>query len=112
MAVNSRVIVPYKVLEAAQTTQYTTPAGIYWIMDKCTCTNISAVAASVSIHRVPSGGVADTSNKTIDTKTLQPKECYTFPEVVGKILQPGDFISTIAGTAASINFELNGRMLT
>jgi len=46
------------------------------------------------------------------TKTLQPAEVYTFPELVGQVLGPGDFISTIAGTATAINMRVSGREVT
>jgi hypothetical protein len=46
------------------------------------------------------------------TKTLQPAEVYTFPELVGQVLGVGDFISTIAGTATSINMRVSGREVT
>lgn len=40
---------------------------------------------------------------------LQPSEVYTFPEIVGQVLNAGDFISTIAGTATSVNIRASGR---
>jgi hypothetical protein len=43
------------------------------------------------------------------TKTLQPAEVYTFPELVGQVLSAGAFISTIAGTASAINIRASGR---
>jgi hypothetical protein len=45
----------------------------------------------------------------IKNKTLLPSETYTFPELVGHVLQPGGFISTIAGTASAINIRSSGR---
>jgi hypothetical protein len=43
---------------------------------------------------------------------LQAGETYTFPEIVGQILAPSGFISTIAGTAAAINIRASGRQVT
>jgi hypothetical protein len=37
---------------------------------------------------------------------------YTFPEIVGQVLLPGSFISTIAGTASAINIRASGREVT
>jgi hypothetical protein len=48
----------------------------------------------------------------VKTKTLQPAETYTFPEIVGAALAPSGFISTIAGTASAINIRSNGREIT
>jgi hypothetical protein len=48
----------------------------------------------------------------VKTKTLQPSETYTFPELVGHVLSPGGFISTLAGTASAINIRVSGREVT
>ena len=48
-------------------------------------------------------------NLIVKTKTLQPAETYTFPEIVGQVLAAGGFISTIAGTATAINIRSSGR---
>jgi hypothetical protein len=37
---------------------------------------------------------------------------YTFPELVGQVLNRGDFISTLAGTASAINMRVSGREVT
>jgi hypothetical protein len=55
---------------------------------------------------------AGNSNLITKTKTLAAGEVYTFPELVGQVLGIGDFISTIAGTATSINMRVSGREVT
>jgi hypothetical protein len=52
---------------------------------------------------------AGDANLITKTKTLQPTEVYTFPELVGQVLSPGAFISTLAGTATAINIRASGR---
>jgi hypothetical protein len=52
---------------------------------------------------------AGNQNLIVKTKTLQAAETYTFPEIVGHVLAPGGFISTIAGTASAINIRSSGR---
>jgi hypothetical protein len=37
---------------------------------------------------------------------------YTFPELVGQIIPPGGFISTVAGTASAINMRVSGREIS
>jgi len=108
MTVNVKVLVPAKIVEATQTTQYTAN-GVNAIIDKFTATNYSATAATISVNLVTTAGTAGNLNLITKTKTLQPAEVYTFPELVGQILGVGDFISTIAGTAASINMRVSGR---
>ena len=108
MTVSVKVLIPAKIAEATQTTQYTAN-GVTTIIDKFTATNYSASAATISINLVTVSGSAGNLNLITKTKTLQPAEVYTFPEIVGQVLGSGDFISTIAGTATSINIRASGR---
>ena len=111
MTVTVKVLVPAKTVENSQTTQYTA-TGVTAIIDKFTATNYSASAATISVNLVTVAGSAGNSNLITKTKTLQPAEVYTFPELVGQVLGVGDFISTIAGTASAINMRVSGREVT
>ena len=111
MTVTAKVLIPAKIAEASQTTQYTA-TNVTTIIDKFTATNYSASAATISVNLVTSGGTAGNDNLVTKTKSLQPGEVYTFPEIVGQILAPSGFISTIAGTATSINIRASGREVT
>jgi len=108
MAVNIKVFIPAKIAESTQTTQYTA-TGVSAILDKFTATNYSAAAASISVNLVTSADVAGNQNLIVKTKTLQPSETYTFPEIVGAALAPGGFISTLASAGSSINIRCSGR---
>lgn len=108
MTVTVKVLVPAKIVAAAQTTQYTA-SNVTTIIDKFTATNYSATAAAISVNLVTVAGAAGNLNLISKTKTLQPAEVYTFPELVGQVLNPGDFISTLAGTATAINMRVSGR---
>ena len=111
MAVTISNIIPAKTAENTQTTQYTS-TNVQTIIDKFTATNYSASAATISVNLVASGGSAGNDNLIVKTKTLQPAETYTFPELVGQVLPNGSFISTIAGTASAINIRASGRLVT
>lgn len=111
MTVTVKVLVPAKTVEAVQTTQYTAN-GVTAIIDKFTATNYNTAAATISVNLVTSAGSAGNTNIITKTKTLQAGEVYTFPELVGQVLGLGDFISTIAGTASSINMRVSGREVT
>ena len=108
MAVYVKVLIPAKTAENSQTTQYTA-TSVTTIIDKFTATNYSAVAATLSINLVTSGDTAGNQNLITKTKTLQAAEVYTFPEIVGQVLAASGFISTLAGTATSINIRASGR---
>ena len=82
MTVTVRVLIPAKTAEATQVTQYTAN-GVTTIIDKFTATNYSATAATISVNLVTLAGSAGNANLIVKTKTLQPSETYTFPEIVG-----------------------------
>ena len=111
MAVYVKVLIPAKIAEATQTTQYTA-TNVTTIIDKFTATNYSASAASISVNLVTKLDTSGNQNLIVKQKTLQPSESYTFPEIVGAAMEPGGFISTLAGTAASINIRASGREIT
>ena len=111
MAVNIANIIPAKTAESTQTTQYTS-AGVQTIIDKFTATNYSATAATISVNLVSPTGSAGNDNLIVKTKTLQPSETYTFPELVGHVLPSGGFISTVAGASSSVNIRASGRLVS
>jgi hypothetical protein len=108
MTVLIAVLVPPKQLEATQTTQYTA-TSVRAIIDKATVTNTDSVARTFSVNLVTSGGSAGNANLVIDTRTVQPDETYLCPELVGQVLAPGGFISTIASNATSLTMRVSGR---
>ena len=108
MAVVTKVLIPAKTAENVQTAQYTA-TNVTTIIDKFTATNYSANAATISVNLIAASGSAGNDNLIVKTKTLQPAETYTFPELVGQVLQSGSFISTLAGTASAINIRASGR---
>ena len=111
MAVNVKVLIPAKIAENTQTTQYTAN-GVTTLIDKFTATNYSAAAATISVNLVTALDTAGNQNLIVKTKTLQPAETYTFPELVGAALAPGGFISTLASAATSINLRSSGREIS
>jgi hypothetical protein len=111
MTVTVKVLIPAKIAENTQTTQYIA-TNVTTIIDKFTATNYSASAATISVNLVTVADTAGNQNLIVKTKTLQASETYTFPELVGHVLAPSGFISTIAGTASAINIRASGREVT
>ena len=111
MTVTVTVLVPAQTANNTQSTVYTA-TGVTAIIDKFTATNYSGTAATISVNLVTSGGAAGNNDLIVKTKTLQASETYTFPELVGHVLRPGGFISTLAGTASAINIRVSGREVT
>lgn len=111
MTVTATNIIPSKTAENSQTTQYTA-SGITTIIDKFTATNYSATTATISVNLVTAASSVGNDNLIVKTKTLQAGETYTFPEIVGHVLNNGGFISTLASAATSINIRASGREIT
>lgn len=112
MAVTAKCLVEAAYIANAETTQYTAPAGTRTIIDKVTATNTGAAATTIVAKIVPSGGTAAAGNVVAPSKALAVNEVYTFPELVGQILNPGDFISTLPGAANSVVLRISGREVT
>lgn len=109
MAVQAKsLFTPLQIL-AAETTQYAAPAATRTIIDKFTGTNTTGGAVTITVKLIQSGGAASAGNTIVSVKSLAAGECYTFPEIVGHVLNSGDFISTLASAGASITVRASGR---
>jgi hypothetical protein len=108
MAVTVKALIPAKQAENTQTTQYTA-TNCRAIIDKFTATNTTAGNVTISVNIVISGGTAAASNLIVDTRSIGPDQTYTFPELVGQVLDAGNFISTIASAATSLTIRASGR---
>lgn len=108
MAVTVKALIPAKQAENTQTTQYTA-TNCRAIIDKFTATNTTAGNVTISVNIVASGGSADATNLIVDTRSIAPDQTYTFPELVGQVLDAGNFISTIASAGASLTIRASGR---
>jgi len=111
MAVTLKVLIPPKQAENSQTTQYTA-VNAKAIIDKFTITNTSANNVTISVNLVTSGGTPSAANLIMDARAVAPDETYTSPELVGQVLEPGSFISTIASAATSLTIRASGREIT
>lgn len=106
MTVTAKCLLDAKQAENAQTSQYTCPAGTRTIIDKFSARSVAGSTFTVNI--VANAGAAGASNLIV-TKTLAAGEAYTFPELVGQVLNAGDFISTICSVATDTVIRISGR---
>lgn len=111
MTITVKNIIPRKQAEDAQTTQYTA-TNCKTVIDKFTATNTTGSAATISVNLVAVSGSASAANTTVSSKSIQAGETYTFPELVGQVLEAGGFISTVAGTASALTISASGREIT
>jgi hypothetical protein len=111
MTVTSKVLIPAKQAESAQTTQYTA-VNVIALIDKFSVTNTSAVNVLFSCNILAIGGIPGDANLILKARAIAPNETYTCPELVGQVLEPGGFISTLAGAASSLTIRASGREIT
>lgn len=110
MTTTPRVLFEAVQAAAAETTQYTS-TGLRTIIDKFTAYNTSAAAVTLTVKLIASGGAAGAAN-TIASRTIQPGDSYTFPEIVGHVLENGDLISTLASAGGSLTIRASGRAVS
>lgn len=111
MAVTPKVLIPPKQAEATQTAQYTA-AAVKAIIDKFTVTNTSVINVSIYVNLVRATTSAGADNLVIAARTIAPDETYSCPELIGHVLEAGDFISTLASASASLTIRCSGREIT
>jgi hypothetical protein len=111
MTVTAKCLYESTQVAAAETTIYTAPANTRTLLDKLTAVNVSAANVTFIVRLVVAAGTAGGTN-TVATMTLGAGQTYNVPEVVGHVLNPGDFVSVLAGAATSINVRMSGREVT
>jgi len=104
MSIQAKQLIAPQMLTSSAATYYTA-TRVTARIDAFTVTNTDTAAHSLTVHIVPSGGSAAASNRVIDAKSIHPKETYTCPEMIGKIIPSGSFIQALddAGSVMSIN---------
>jgi hypothetical protein len=78
------------------------------ILDKVTAYNSDTGALLVSLNIVPNGGSLGAANKIV-SKTIAAGDTYTFPEVVGHVLESGGVLSGVAASASKVVIRVSGR---
>jgi hypothetical protein len=96
---------------ATETTQYTCPANSAVKIATANLCNTAAVAVTVAISVVKTGGTAGNANRVLSlpiNTPLAPGDSMTVTELVGCLLGPGDFVSAIASAATSVSLVISG----
>lgn len=110
MAINTRNIISAQYASNSLTTEYTS-SSVTTQIDKFTAQNDSGGDVTLQVHLVPSGGSADATNLILN-RTILDDTTYRCPELIGHTLDPGDFISVIAGSASAIVIMASGRVIS
>ena len=110
MTITARPLFTSQYAVNADTTMYTSSDG-RTILDKCTAYNSDAATRTLTINIVASGGSAGASNINI-VKSIATGDTYTFPEIVGHVLESGGFVSMKADAASKVVVRMSGRVVT
>ncbi len=97
---------------ATNTTLSTCPANTRQRVLAATVTNDGTTARYITFHLVPSGGSAGDTNIILNQKVIGSRESYNISELIGHILDPGDFISAIAEAASELTVHISGVNIT
>lgn len=110
MTVRTTNLILPKDAEATLTDQYTT-VNCEAIIDKFTATNELVSPVVLSVHIIPSGGVASNTNRILSLRSIAPNETYLCPELVGHLIPNGGRISTLA-SSTGLTIAATGREIT
>lgn len=111
MAVVVKTLIPSKQAANSLEEQYSVSTG-RTIIDKFTATNTSGSNVGINVYLIQFGGAAGDDNLIVDTRVIVPNETYTFPELVGQVLEAGASISTNASAANALTIRASGREIT
>lgn len=90
----------------AETTLYTVPASTSTIVKEIILTNTTTTVAAASISAVPSGGTAGAANRIIAGFSIAANDTKIVP--LSTVLNTGDFLSGLQGTASAITVTISG----
>lgn len=113
MTTTPKTLFQSKFAEAAEAKQYplTQADSVRTAIDKFTAHNVSAGNVTLTVRLVAADGAAGAANAIV-RKTIAPNATYTFPELVGHNIEPGDFVSTLCDTADALVIRASGRQYT
>lgn len=111
MTVVAQCLFETAAVPVAATTLVTGAANSRTYLDKITVTNTTGSAVTVTVNVVPSGGSVGAGNVLENSYSIAANTSYSFPNIVGQILNPGDFLS-ITPSATGCNARVSGRVMT
>lgn len=112
MTVVAQTLIQAKYAVSAFEVQYS-PSGARTIIDKFTATNNGTSPVEFSLFLVPNGqSVGNAQHRLLNRREIEPKACYTCPEIVGHVMESGDSIVTLASVGGSITIRASGRVIS
>lgn len=81
---------------------YAAPTGTKATVNNLSFTNTTGTPATVTLHRVPSGGTPTAANMIASAYSVPGNRTYVPPQAMGLHLEAGWTLQALAGTAAAI----------
>lgn len=87
------------------TTLFTVPSGVSSLLrgGRIRCTNTTVLAASVTLHNVPLGGSASTTNMFCNAKSIAAND---YLDIDIPLMPAGSFVQALSGTASAVNVQM------
>ena len=105
MTTKPAVLLQTQAVPASETAIVQSAVGTLTIITKLTSYNTSGTAVTITAKVVPSGATLAATH-TLASKTLLAGETYGWPELVGRMLNPGDLISFLpSATGTNVRAE-------
>lgn len=95
MPISQKNVVPGAVLSAAAAIYYTVPILTRSRICNATLTNTTAAPVACTVHLVTTGDAPAAKNQKISARPIAAGETYLCPELIGRILEPGDTIQAL-----------------
>lgn len=110
MSTRKVVMAETQYLPIVEATLYDTPSGMIATIDKCVAYNSDSAAAHVvTVLLVPPAETPTGTEFITERKTLQPRQTWLFPGVVGNMLNEDGQIRAFADAAGAVTMRISGR---
>lgn len=93
---------------ANSATTYYTATNVRARIDACALTNTTGGAVTATLHIVPSGGSATTSNCVLSAQSIPAGGTFVPPGVIGQWVPAGGTLRALASAATSISLVMSG----
>lgn len=95
-------------LGVAAAVYYTVPVNTVSTISAMSITNTTGSARTVTVHLVPSAGVAGAANAVCSARTVSPGETFNVFGAIGQTLAAGGTIQALADAAAALTIVASG----
>lgn len=102
--ISQKNVIPGIAMTAAVALYGTAPAGTRWRICNATLCNDTAGVVNCTVHVVKAGDAAGVGNRKISNRPLAVDETYNCPELIGRVLEPGD---TVQGLGLGVVLDVS-----